>query len=134
MTRQTRSFALGCFVALLASPLSALAHGGATSRAPFEVCEERELGDACEWSHHDALHRGTCRGVAPSLRCVRNQPIVSSSAEESGHHHEADAHAHAGEEGQDAGHIPQVAFALVAAAALAFAWTGFGLRGVTTKL
>ncbi|MEM9489318.1 MAG: hypothetical protein AAGC55_09245 [Myxococcota bacterium] len=63
-------------VAIVLSPVSALAHGGHTGDAPLIACADTELGDGCAFvNDHGDRYRGTCRSISGSLRCVRNRPI-----------------------------------------------------------
>lgn len=138
MSTSVRLFPSLFFIALVASPLQVFAHGGTTSTVPFEICESQELGDPCQWDDgHGSLHIGTCRGVAPSLRCVRNQPLVTVPSTEV---HEAHGHTHGHTHGPTHAHpasseehstnaVPLTAFALVMIAALGFAWKRFGRTG-----
>lgn len=105
--------------ALLALPLPAFAHGGTTSRVPFEICEEQELGQSCEWDNgHGSLSIGTCRGVAPALRCVRNRPLVAVPTAEN--HHGDHAHVQRADADSSAAQTPHaMLWFLVALLALA---------------
>lgn len=61
--------------AILAPPADA--HQG-HNHAPWRACESSQLGEACQWTSHQLLYRGTCRGVQSRLVCVRNKPIVAT--------------------------------------------------------
>ena len=106
----------------------AFAHGGTTSRVPLEICAERELGDACQWDNgHGALSIGTCRGAAPSLRCVRNQPMVTVPSTEE-HTHPHGPHASASEHEHSPTYAaPWFVFAL-AAGGVGLTWKRLGRR------
>lgn len=53
------------------------AHQGFSNKAASLACEEKELGNICEWTGaHDARYIGTCRKAASALMCVRNKPII----------------------------------------------------------
>jgi hypothetical protein len=58
----------------------AFAHAGNLDQAPWHACEGLSLSAACSFENaaHDT-HRGTCRSIADSLLCVRNQPIEHAS-------------------------------------------------------
>ena len=67
-------------VLVLASPFLR-AHDGHSSRLPWAACDDRVLGEYCEFenANHDR-YRGTCQAVSSDLMCVRNQPLMRHCA------------------------------------------------------
>lgn len=137
MNSTIRALKTVVILATLALPLPAFAHGGTASRVPFEICDGQDLGESCQWDDgHGTLSIGTCRGVAPALRCIRNQPMVtvpSAVAAHDEHAHGGAHHTHIGfgaEHEQSTDHtLAWVMLALSAITAeLALGWKLFGRR------
>lgn len=60
---------------LAAAPLQA--HEGHSNQIPWQSCEDKQLGDPCEYANAARdLYRGSCREMQQQLMCVRNQPII----------------------------------------------------------
>lgn len=71
--------ALALLLTLVGAP--AAAHAGHGPAAPWDLCAESDLGDACAWESAERdLYRGTCRSMSGALVCVRNQPIIQGAA------------------------------------------------------
>lgn len=87
MSRTTRVHLIrwGLLAAMLVAPKLGHAHEGHGDRAPWDACDEHELGATCAWdgAHHDR-YIGTCREVSETLVCVRNKPIVPAQTSASG--------------------------------------------------
>ena len=53
------------------------AHAGHYDSRPWQVCNEKSVGDKCAYDTHDKRYVGTCQSIQKTPMCVRNQPIES---------------------------------------------------------